>query len=333
MHVENASNQGINQGNATDKRSERWRNKPRYARDMIWEPDGMTHPSASTVTASMFEDPIPDVPQNEHLNTPALTTIRRNPHLFQIITPINIDLFESYLSSHPNRPFVLSVCRGLREGFWPWAVTDDPTYPVTHDNSFRPITCDAHRQFVIAQRDEEIALGQFSPSFGTELLPGMYSMPIGVVPKKDGVKLRMVVDQSAEPFSQNSMIPKEARVVRMDRLKLLGDALLAARRRHPGRCLIVFKSDILCAYRLIPVHPLWQICQIVTIEGERHVNRCNHFGNGAGGRVFASFACLLSWIATYIILLLEIFTYVDDNFSWEFEIGRASCRERVCLLV
>ena len=56
-------------------------------------------------------------------------------HLFRITTPINVDCFQSLLSSHPNQPFVLSVCRGLREGFWPFANTHYGEWPLTWDNS------------------------------------------------------------------------------------------------------------------------------------------------------------------------------------------------------
>ena len=46
----------------------------------------------------------------------------------------------------------------------------------------------------------------FSPSFGFELLPGMYSMPIHAVPKPHSVDLSLVTDHSAGLFSLNDMI-------------------------------------------------------------------------------------------------------------------------------
>ena len=58
----------------------------------------------------------------------------------------------------------------------------------------------------------------------------------------------------------------------MDNMHHLRAVLLRAQRLHPGRCLILFKSDITRAYRLILMHPLWQIHQVIIIEGERHVN-------------------------------------------------------------
>jgi hypothetical protein len=190
---------------------------------------------------------------------------------------------------------------------------------LTNDNSDRPLKEQAHVDFVREQRDVEVELGQFSPAFGPELLPGMHSMPIGVVPKPRSTNLRMIVDQSAEPWSQNSLIPKAARSVRLDNIQDLGRILRRVRADHPDACLVLFKSDASRAYRTIPMHPLWQIRQVVTIGQDRHVDRCNNFGNGAGGRVHWSFVALVLWIAIFMKFIEDLLGYVDDDFSWDFE--------------
>ena len=60
--------------------------------------------------------------------------------------------------------------------------------------------------FICEQRDKEITMGRFSESFGKELLPGMYRMPIHVVPKPHSSDFRLVTNQSAGDFSLNLMI-------------------------------------------------------------------------------------------------------------------------------
>jgi hypothetical protein len=99
----------------------------------------------------------------------------------------------------------------------------------------------------------------------------------------------------------------------------LGLTLIHAR-EHFGDSvhLIVWKSDVTQAYRLMPVTPLWQIWQIITINGNRHVNRCNHFGNRAGGQIWASFYSLVLWIAVIIKKIYDLLGYIDNNFSWDF---------------
>jgi len=237
------------------------------------------------------------------------------------VTPIKVDRLESLLHNHPNHDFVQSVCRGLREGFWPWAKTDCFDRPVTFDNSRRPLRDESHHNFIREQVQEEIKLGQYSPTFGPNLLPGMYSQPIGVVPKPHSDKFRLVIDQSAEPFALNDMIAKEESRIHLDNLHNLGDALRRVRMQHGEHVrLVCWKSDVSRAYRLIPMHPHWQILQVVTVgDTERHVNRCNQFGNRAGGRVFAVVNGLILWVGVFVEGIEDLFAYVDDSFSWDFE--------------
>ncbi|KAH7918235.1 hypothetical protein BV22DRAFT_1186828 [Leucogyrophana mollusca] len=136
-------------------------------------------------------------PSHEFNNLGALHTIALHPDLFQVSTPINVDLFESLLSSHPNHPFVISVCRGLCEGFWPFADTNLGSYPVTWDNS--------------DQIAKEALAGQYSCVFSLDLLPGMYSMPTHMVPKPGG-NFRLITNHSTGEYSLNSMISRENNV-------------------------------------------------------------------------------------------------------------------------
>ncbi len=134
---------------------------------------------------------------------------------------------------------------GLETGFWPWADTSNPGYPTTNDNSFRPLRDHSHMDFVRSQRDTEIDLRRFSHSFGSDLLPGMHSVPIGVVSKPHSTKLHLIVNHSAGDFSPNSMIPKHEGHVHLDTLKHLGRALIHAWCKY-GRDikLVLFKSDV-----------------------------------------------------------------------------------------
>ena len=104
-----------------------------------------------------------------------------HPDLFAITTPINIDRFKSLLSSHPNQSFVQFVCRGLCEGFWPFANTHYGKWPLTWENSQRTPKTPDEAIFPQKQIDKEVQLGRYSEPFGPDLLPGMYSMPRGVL--------------------------------------------------------------------------------------------------------------------------------------------------------
>ena len=214
------------------------------------------------------------------LEDPVLAnTVHSNPELFKIVTPIKVDVFEELLVSHPNRPFVDSVLRGLREGFWPFANIPDG-YPIIHDASNPTPEDPAHAQFLRDQRDVELERGRYSEPFD-ELLPGMYAMPLHAVPKDDGQSLRLVTNHSKGDYSLNSMVDKKAMgKVPLNNMRAFGEDLLDLRRNHPGEDLCAWKSDVSEAYRLIPMHPFWQVKQVKVIDGRKYINRCDVFWRG-----------------------------------------------------
>ena len=261
-------------------------------------------------------EPLPSPPDAEFDNLEALSTIQTYPHLFRITTPINVDRFQSLLSSHPNQPFVLSVCRGLREGFWPFANTHYGEWQLTWDNSKRTPKTPEEALFLQEQIDKEVELGRYSDSFGPVLLPGMYSMPIHAVPKPGSKKHRLVTDHSAGQFALNNMISREDIAgVTLDNVQDLGNALRHLRQENPDLDLILWKADVSEAYRRMPMHPLWQIKQVVSFGSKHHVDRCNVFGGRASQRIWHAFMSLVLWVAVMKLLMHFLYLYVDDSFS------------------
>ena len=88
---------------------------PKYLRYNIW--DSGEHFSCSSADWTETALPLPTIPKSELANPIVTRTINENPHLFDIVTPIFVERFEDLLESHPNQPFVKSVCCGLQEGF------------------------------------------------------------------------------------------------------------------------------------------------------------------------------------------------------------------------
>jgi hypothetical protein len=178
---------------------------PRYLHFNLWDPtiDSTCCTSDWTETAKPLSCPPPE----EFENVLVQQTIHDNPNLFKIVTPIYVNIFESYLVSHPNSQFVSLVCQGLREGFWPWATTQQPGYPETLDNS-KPTPVETWKaNFLCSQMLHKLSMDCFSPSFRKVLHPGMYCMPIYAVSiKPHSPDLHLVTDQSHGKFSLNSMI-------------------------------------------------------------------------------------------------------------------------------
>ena len=294
----------------------RWERRPCFVRDYVWSDDEKQN--VSTALFSETAPPLPRPSDNELSNVQKWDVIRTHSHLFRITTPIHTGRLCDLLSKHPNRSLVESVDEGLKCGFWPWAITENSAAPSIVDNArLQKVRDPAHLRFMNEQRDEEVKLGRFSNAFST-LLPGMTTIPLWVVPKPHSDKFWLVVDHSAGDYAPNSFIPSEEASVHLDTLHALGNALLDVKRRFGNTPIVLFKTDVSQAYRRLPVHPLWQLRQIVSIEGFYHVDNNNNFGNRGAGRLWVTVFSLVLWIAVFVKLIHDLFAYVDDAFSWEF---------------
>ncbi|KAJ2923690.1 hypothetical protein H1R20_g13411, partial [Candolleomyces eurysporus] len=147
----------------------------------------------------------------------------------------------------------------------------------------------------------------------------MYSMPIYTIPKDNGTTYQMVTNHSAGPFSLNSMIDKaHISPSPLDNMTHVGDCLIRFREAKPDSHLTMWKADVAEAYRLLPVHPHWQLKQVVTLSGVRHVNRRNTFGGRASGAIWIAFMALVTWIAQNVRLVENLIgAYVDDSFGFD----------------
>lgn len=126
---------------------------------------------------------------------------------------------------HPNLSFYLLVCDRLHEGFWPWADTHYGEYPTTWEEPTPIPTNPREQDFLHDQIAKEVQVGRYSADFGSDLLPGMYTMPIHAVPKEGG-KFHLVTNHSAGSYSLNSMITKaNIAGVTLDNVQHLGNAL------------------------------------------------------------------------------------------------------------
>ena len=88
-------------------------------------------------------------------------------------------------------------------------------------------------------------------------------MPIHAVSKHGTSKFCLVTDHSAGQFTLNNMILcEDIAGVTLNNVQDLDNALRYLWAQHPNIDLILWKADVLEAYRCIPMHPLWQIKQV-----------------------------------------------------------------------
>lgn len=286
---------------------------PKRLRRFLWRPDEGFATPVSTTSETL--KPLPCPPSRSDSDyTDSWKTIDENPHLFEITTPIKVDVFRALLRNHPNQPLVESVCDGLTNGFWPLAEHDD-RYPTTHETRGRPFTPE-ESAFVVEYTNEEQAAGRYSPAFD-KLLPGMYCAPSFTIPKKDPTKLRFVNNHSAGPYPLNDLIDLSENDTLVDRIEDLGRNLFA-NRQNASNVTHLFKSDIADAYRHLPMHPLWQLRQAVRVGDRYHIDRCCSFGSRGSPALWTTFISLVVWIAINVKQIPNLLVYFDDHFSFDF---------------
>ena len=229
----------------------------------------------------------------------------------RVETPFNVDRFEAMLYDHPNQPFVKSVMNSLRHGFWPF---DEGSWEDDQDDVV-PNYCasEADIEAIRVFRDDEIQARRWSnPLPSTDLLPGMKVSPIFVVWQRG--KARVVTDHTASGL--NDRIPRAEARVRYDDMRTFGQVLFDAKKAHPDELLVTWKSDVSSAFLNLPVHPIYQLKQVVDVEGTRRLIHRLIFGNRASPRCWCSVSGLMCWIGIKKFDIKDLHDFMDDFFSW-----------------
>ena len=219
-------------------------------------------------------------------------------------------MFEKLLTNHPNWAFVDSVLVGLHEGFWPFADMMKEGYPKSWDGLWCLLKSEQECDFLEEQVWTKIATKCFSESFRMELLP------VHAVPKPDSDTICLVMDHSSGDFSPNLMIMQEDIVgVQLNGLHMLGVSIMQIKHNCPSADLILYKSDVSTTYCQLPMHPLYKILQIVTIGGQRYIDRSNNFGGHVSQIIWQSFMSLVIWILVFRHGIGMLKCYIDNAFS------------------
>lgn len=228
--------------------------------------------ACETETAS----PLPSPPLSLISDPKIQNTLRAMSSYICVETPFKVDSLEAMLWDHPNQPFVCSVMKGLREGFWPFDDGDWDSWDEELIDNYLTEKKDlvAIREF----QDKETKACRWSdPISINEFPPGIKLSPLFVVWQKG--KPRVVTDHMVS--SLNDGIPKSEAKVRYDNMRMFGQVLYNAKRQYPSDTLVTWKSDVSSAFLNLPAHPLWQLRQLVNVEGVWRIVHCLVFGNRA----------------------------------------------------
>ena len=284
---------------------------PRFKRGFVWDKSSVSSLLSPSALATETARPLA-APPSHLVNDPTIqSTLQAMRDYIRVDTPFNVDRFEAMLYDHPNQPFVKSVMDGLRNGFWPF---DEGNWKDDHDDAaqnypLKDVDLDAIRAF----RDDEIQAQRWSmPLPINTLLPGMKVSPIFVVWQRG--KARVVNDHTASGL--NDHIPRSEAKVLYDDMRTFGQAIYNAKRAYPDVDLICWKSDVSSAFLNLPAHPIYQLRQVVDVEGVLRIIHRLVFGNRASPRCWCSVSGLMCWIGIKKFDIKDLHNFMDDFFSW-----------------
>ena len=161
-------------------------------------------------------------------------------------TPINVDLFESWLLRHPDKGFVEFVISGLRFGFR--IGYNRQAVPAGRTKNL--LSARENKEAVACAILKELNRGHTIGPFVHPPVSPFHSSPLGAVPKKDG-SVRLILDLSCpRGESINEGISEEDYSVRYAKFDDAVDLL-----RDKGYGAYMGKLDVKHAFRICPVHP------------------------------------------------------------------------------
>lgn len=154
----------------------------------------------------------------------------------------------------------------------------------------------------------EVDLGRMAGPFTEPPLPNLRVSPLGLVPKKDTGKFRLIHHLSFPPgLSVNDGISREEAAVSyvsFDR----AIALVA----RAGRGALLAKTDIESAFRLLPIHPECFHLFGCKFEGDYYVDMCLPMGCSISCKFFEMFASFLEWTVRDVSGFSSATHYLDD---------------------
>ena len=125
------------------------------------------------------------------VNAESMQPLPANLQQLPLLTPVKVDLLEQLLQDHPDTKLVREVIHGFRHGSK--LKYKGPRTGCIHNN-----LTSAHQFPKLLQQclDKEITLGRVLGPFKQPPLDNLVCSPVGMVPKKNSTKMRMITHLS-----------------------------------------------------------------------------------------------------------------------------------------
>ena len=224
-----------------------------------------------------------------------------------------------FLGRYPDRRAAAMLERGFSVGFLiPCELGVVPPVPRNLRSAL------LHPDVVSEKLRKEVALGRMAGPFGVAPLADLVVSPLGVVPKKEPNKFRLIHHLSfPKGGSVNDAIDPEACSVSYTSF----DAAVHWVRRY-GQGALMAKTDVEAAFRLLPVHPDSFRLLGCHWEGQFYVDRCLPMGCSISCAFFETFSSFLEWVVLDVSGVNSVIHCLDDFLC----VGPASSRVASVLL-
>ena len=220
-------------------------------------------------------------------------------------TPINPKKLEIWLEGYEETK-KLYLLKGFCEGF-DVGYKKDSNQKISHSNKNLKSSYE-HPDVVDAKLAQELDNKRIAGPFREKPFDPFVLSPIGVVPKKELGKFRMIQHLSyPEGSSVNDGIDDVAKKVEY---QSIDDAIFMIREAGPG-C-FMSKCDIASAFRIIPLRPDQYYLFGFEWNNKFYYDKCLPMGCGSSCNIFETLSTALHWIAYRKLAIQLIVHFLDD---------------------
>ncbi|XP_077338353.1 uncharacterized protein LOC143983017 [Lithobates pipiens] len=219
------------------------------------------------------------------------------------MTPVNLGRMLPFLNRYPDGEAARGLILGFRDGFRiPCSLGGVPPLARNLRSALD------HPGVVDDKLGKEVALGRMGGPFEVQPWGDLVVSPLGVVPKKEPGKFRLIHHLSfPKGGSVNDFIDPEACTVSYTSF----DAAVRWVRRY-GRGALMAKADVESAFRLLPVHPDSFRLLGCHWRGKFYVDLCLPMGCSISCAYFEAFSSFLEWVVRDVSGLESVIHYLDD---------------------
>ncbi len=218
-------------------------------------------------------------------------------------SPINTGQLEESLKNYPNREAAQILLDGFKFGF---RLAYQGERARRDSENLKSIN-NLHDK-AIEKLEKEIKLGRIAGPFNSRPLPRLMVSPIGLVPKAEPGKYRLIQHLSfPDGSSINDGIDRGMCAVQYTSFDEAVEKVISA-----GKGALMAKTDIESAFRLLPVHPDDFELLGIQLNGKFYVDKALPMGASCSPAHFERFSTFIEWAIIEEAPSTRISHYMDD---------------------